>query len=414
MNARISFVFAAALVTAVPMLRAASPAMPAWGSVDDDEEKQAKIEKEQDLYEEGTDALDDHEWSRAVRAFDKVIRMEMAHAASATYFKATAQAEMGNRSDAVATLLELQRKYPQSKWAADAKKLELEIRQKVGEKIEPRHVDDEELKLMAINALAQNEPERAIPILEGIISGNQPMKFKEKALFVLSQSSSPRAMETLSRVAKNGPPELQSRAIRFLGISGGSRAREVLADIYNSSASTDVKKEVLKAYMISGDRAHLLQLAKGESNADLRAEAVMQLGVSGGRAELAELYNSEPTLEVKKRIIQAMFIGGNADKLNEIATTEQNLDLRVTAIRNLGLLGGGRTGPMLVSIYQSDARPDVRRAVINALFVQNNAKALVDLARQEKDKDLKHDIVQKLSIMHNKDATDYLMEFLRE
>jgi HEAT repeat protein len=231
---------------------------------------------------------------------------------------------------------------------------------------------------------------------------------------VLSQSGSPKAMDVLSRIAKSGPPELQSRAIRYLGIGGGSRARDVLADVYNSATSFDVKKEVLRAYMVSGDRAHLLQLAKGESNPDLRAEAVMQLGVSGGRAELAELYNTEPAIEVRKKIIQAMFIGGNAEKLNEIATTEKNLDLRVTAIRNLGLLGGGRTGPMLVSIYQSDPRADVREAVINALFVQNNARALVDLARNEKDKELKHDIVSKLSIMHNKDATDYLMEFLRE
>ena len=90
------------------------------------------------------------------------------------------------------------------------------------------------------------------------------------------------------------------------------------------------------------------------------------------------------------------------------------LDLKVTAIRNLGLIGGSRTGAFLVSMYQSDTRRDIREAVINGLFVQNNGKALVDLARQEKDRDLKHEIVQKLSVMQNKDATDYLMEFLRE
>ena len=166
--------------------------------------------------------------------------------------------------------------------------------------------------------------------------------------------------------------------------------------------------------MVSGDRGHLFSLAKGESNQELRSEAVMQLGVNGARAELAELYATEPTIEVKKKIIQAMFIGGNAEKLAEIATTEKNLELRITAIRNMGLLGGSRTGPQLVQIYQSDARPDVRAAVINSLFIQNNAKGLVDLARQEKDRELKHDIVSKLSLMHNKDATDYLMEFLRQ
>jgi outer membrane protein assembly factor BamD (BamD/ComL family) len=411
MNTRTSFIFAAALLASAPALRAGLPTITVWAG---DEDQESKSEKEQDLYEEGTDALDDHNWSRAVKYFDEVARMKMSHAAAALYFKATAQAEMGNRSEAVATLLGLQQSYPKSKWADDGKALELEIRQKSGEHVEVRHLEDEELKLMAINALSQSDPERAIPILEGILSGNQPMKFKEKALFVLSQSGSARAMDVVARIAKSGPPELQGRAIRFLGISGGSRARDVLADVYTTSPNIETKREVLKAYMVAGDRAHLLALAKGETNQDLRAEAVMQLGVQGARNELSELYATEPSVEVKKKIIQAMFIGGSADKLHEIATTEKNMDLKLAAIRNLGLLGGKRTGDFLLQMYQSDTRRDVREAVINGLFVQNNAKALVDLARQEKDRELKREIVQKLSVMNNKDATDYLLEFLRE
>src|SRR5207244_5177589 len=125
-----------------------------------------------------------------------------------------------------------------------------------------------------LNSLMQSDPERALPIIESILGGNQSAKLKEKALFVLSQSQSPRAMEILSRIAKSGSPEMQSRAIRYLGIGGGSRARDVLADVYTTTTSLDVKKSVLKAYMISGDRAHLLQLAKGETNPDLRSEAV--------------------------------------------------------------------------------------------------------------------------------------------
>ena len=415
MNARISYFFVAALFAAAPMVRAGLPTITVWASTDDDgDEKQEKIEKEQDLYDEGNDALDEHDWVRAVRNFDKCARMKMSHAPAALYWKADAQAKTGARSDALATLIELRQQYPKSKWADDSKALELEIRQGVGEKIDARHVEDEDLKLMAINALMQSDPERALPIIDGILAGNYSSKLKERALFVLSQSGSPRAAETLSRIAKSGPPELQMKAIRYLGIGGGSRSRDVLADVYNSTTSIEVKKEVLKAYMMSGDHAHLLALAKGETNPDLRASAVMQLGVSGGRSELAELYTTEPNVEVRKKIHQAMFVGGGAEKLGEIAATEKNLDLKVTAIRNLGLLGGGRTGSQLVQLYQSDTRPEVREAVINALFIQNNAKALVDLARAEKDKELKHAIVSKLSIMHNKDATDYLMEFLRQ
>jgi len=416
MNARISFILAAGLIAAAPAVHAgrtvgAGETLTIYA---DGEDQESKADKEADLYDEGNDALDEHDWARAVKNFDKVARMKMSHADAALFWKAHAQAKMGNRPDALATIAELQQWYPKSKWANDAKQLEVEVRQSAGQRIEPRNVEDEELKLMALNALMQTDPERALPIIESILSGNKSEKLKEKALFVLSQSSSPKAMEILTRIAKSGSPDLQMRAIRFLGIAGGQRSRDVLADVYNSTTKIEVKKAVLKAYMISGDRAHLLALARNETNVELRAEAVMQLGVNGARAELAELYSLEPTVEVKKKIIQAMFIGGNSDKLAELARTEKNFELKVAAIRNLGLMGGKRTGDLLVQLYREDPREEVREAVINGLFVQNNAKALVELARAEKDPELKREIVQKLSIMHSKDATEYLLEFLKD
>jgi hypothetical protein len=166
--------------------------------------------------------------------------------------------------------------------------------------------------------------------------------------------------------------------------------------------------------MISGDRARVLALAKGETDAELRAEAVTQLGVMGARNELSDLYSTETAVEVRKKIIQAMFIGGSADKLADIARNEPVMELKLTAIRNLGLLGGSRMGEQLLGLYRSDTRKEVREAVIHAMFIQGNAKTLVDLARAEKDPEMKKEIVSKLAIMHSKDATEYLMEYLKD
>ena len=44
---------------------------------------------------------------------------------------------------------------------------------------------------------------------------------------------------------------------------------------------------------------------------------------------------------------------------------------------------------------------------------QRNAKALVDLARAEKDPAVKRDLVQKLSVMRAPEATDYMLELLK-
>ena len=378
------------------------------------DERESKVEREQNLYEEGTDALDDHDFRRAARAFEKVADMKMEHADAALYWLAYAENQMGQRGEALGTLVDLNKKYPHSKWINDGKQLEVEIRQKSGEKIEPEHIDDEDLKLMAINGLMQTDPDRAVPILEHLLDSSNSKKIKDRALFVLSQSSSQKAYDVLARVAKSGNPDLQSRAIRYLGISGNERNRQLLSDIYNSAADVAVKKSVLKAYMVSGDKGRVLTLAKSETNPELRAEAVTQLGVMGARGELSDLYSSESSVEVRKKIIQAMFIGGAADKLADIARSEPVLELKLTAIRNLGLLGGGRSSEQLLTLYRSDTRQEVRHEVIKSLFIQGNARVLVDLARAEKDPELKKEIVSKLSIMNSKEATDYLLEYLKE
>jgi hypothetical protein len=52
--------------------------------------------------------------------------------------------------------------------------------------------------------------------------------------------------------------------------------------------------------------------------------------------------------------------------------------------------------------------------VLNAYFIQGNAAGLVTVARGEKDPELKKEAVSKLALMHNKEATDYLMEILQK
>jgi hypothetical protein len=67
---------------------------------------------------------------------------------------------------------------------------------------------------------------------------------------------------------------------------------------------------------------------------------------------------------------------------------------------------------VLVQIYGSDTNVDVRRSVVNALAMQDNATALVALARKEQDSKMKNEIVGRLAQMRTKVATDYMLEIL--
>jgi HEAT repeat protein len=378
-------------------------------------QKPAAKSEDDRLLEKGKAAIDAGNWDEALEAFGAIASGKGAHTDEALYWKAYALNKIGRRAEALTALAQLRKGYAGSRWLDDAKALELEIRAASGQKVNPDSEPDEDLKLMALTGLVNSDSDRALPMIEKLLQGNQPPKLKERALFVLAQSDNPKGRQILLQIARSGAnPDLQMKAIHYLGIMGSKENRQVLADLYTSSNDPNVKRAVLHGFMVSGDRDHLLQAAKSEKNADLRKEAIHQLGISGGQSELWQLYQAEPTVEVKEDILHSMFIGGNSDKLLEVARGEKDARLRKAAIHSLGLMGGEHTGATLVSMYSSEPDPAIRAEIVNALFIQGNAKAMVELARKETNPETKKMIVGKLSIMGSKDATEYMLELLNK
>lgn len=375
----------------------------------------ATDDRADDLYERARDLIEEGKFERAIGDLDRVIELKSIRADGALYWKAYSLNKLGRKADALGAISDLQQKFKDSRWAKDSKALEIEVRQSSGQPVTPESQNDEELKLIALRALMNSDAERAMPIIEQMLAGPNSPKVKDRALFVLSQSNSSRAREIIANVAKGASnPDLQLRAIKYLGIMGGNDNRQILADVYRASNDPAVKRAIIRSFMVSGDRTRLLGLAKGETTPELRGEAVQQLGVMGAHAELADLYSTETSVDVKKKIIQAMFVGGNADKLMELAKSEKDPTLRRSAVRNLGLMGASRTGDAIKAIYQSDTSPEIRKEAINALFLQNNGRILVELARAEKDPAMKKEMVSKMSNMgKSKEVTDYLLELLK-
>jgi HEAT repeat protein len=379
------------------------------------DEAQREKDRESHYYDQGQGALDSSRWDRAISYFDRTIEMKGAKADAALYWKAYAQNKLGQRPESLGSINALLKDYPKSRYLSDAKALEVEVKRASSTPIDPAAETDEEMKILALNALQNSAPEEAVPMLQKVLQGTGSPKLKAQALFVLAQSNSPRAREVLVNIAKgNGNPDLQMRAVRYLGIHGGRESRAALAEIYGSSSDVDLKKRILNSFMVSGEKDRLLTAAQSEQNPDLRATAVQQLGVMGAHDELWSLYQKESSVDVKKQIIRAMFTGGSLTRLTELAKGEQNPELRLLAVRNLALMGGKRTGDTLIEIYNTDKTPEIRKAVINGLFTSGNAEGLVTLARKEQDINLKKDMVQKLSNMRSKAATDYLLELLNK
>ena len=407
---RIAAAFAVAALMSGPA-SASAWEMAMFADADEKSERRAeRTERADDLYDEGTDAIDEGEWERALKNFGKVAELKTSRTDGALYWMAYALNKLGRRSEALKTIDVLKSNYGNSQWFDDAKALEIEVRQGGGERVSPESLNDDELKVIAVNSLMHTNPERAFPLLEKIIKGPSSKKIKKQALFVLSQSSSPKAQGLLVDIAKGSAnPELQREAVNYLGVSG---KRQILGQLYGSVADTRVKEEILNAMMIAGDRSNVLAAAKSEQDPRLRRKAVQLLGVMGARADLTAMYNAESSREVKKEIINALFVAGDVERMSELALKEPDTTLRRDAIQHLGLMGK-RTAPTLLQLYANgDER--IKDAVLDGLFVQGNARALIDLSKKETDKRMKRRILEKLSVMGNEEAINYMLEILNE
>jgi HEAT repeat protein len=377
--------------------------------------EQERLDRLEELYDDGREALDDDRYDAAESKFGELATMNGPQTDAALYWKAYAQNKRGKRDAALASIADLDRRFPQSRWVKDAKALEVEVRQSSGQPAHPEKQADDDLRLLAIQGLMNSDPERALPLLEKVLQGSGSPKEKDRALFVIAQSGSPKAQEILLRVARGqSNPELQRKAIQSVGLYGGDESRKALADVYRSAQDASVKRAILQSYMLSGSRELLFSVAKTEKDDDLRREAIRQLGLVHAPSELGQLYQSESSRENKEAILQAYFLSGDATKLIEIAQSDKDPELRRAAIRNLGLIGSPQAGDALKQIYDHDTNRDNREQVLNALFIQGNAKAIIAIARAEKDPELKKAAVSKLSLMGSKEATDYLMEILEK
>jgi HEAT repeat protein len=411
MNRRLfALIFLAFAAVSARSAYATSQEVPSASLMDQQTAEKANAHEDQ-VYASAKDALDQGEYDTAVKDFDDVLRIHGRKADGALYWKAYALNKAGNKSQALTAIGELRKNYPQSNWLRDASALAQEIRGGGN----PENISDEELKLLALQSLMNSDPEKAVPLLDKVIQGNNSPKLKDKALFVLSQSGSEKAQQILMTLAKaNNQPDLQKRAIRYMGMNGNKGNRAALKEIYNSSPDLSVKKTVFQAWLMSGDKEDVLAVARTEKNPELRKEAIRYLGMMGGRDELRQLYKEATDPEAKENLLQSMGMAGDAEGLNEAAASEKDAGVRKHAIRDIGMFGGDGATKALITIYNTNNDLDTRKEVANALFLHGAGKELVALARKETDPQMKRELIQKMSLMQSPEITEYMMEILNK
>ena len=134
----------------------------------------------------------------------------------------------------------------------------------------------------------------------------------------------------------------------------------------------------------------------------------------GANDELWQMYQKETSVDVKRQILSAMQVGGNTTRMIEIAKTEKDPELRRIAVRNLGVMGAeGRRRRA-----GRDLRAPRRMSPFAAPSSTRSSRRATPrrssaLARKEPDFTMKKEMVQRLSTMDNKVARDYMLELLK-
>ena len=148
----------------------------------------------------------------------------------------------------------------------------------------------------------------------------------------------------------------------------------------------------------------------------LALNSLMQQEPAKAMPLLHDLILSDKPIEMRK---QALFVLSRSKDpqaqamLLDIANNAKDPALQLEAIQALAIYRPKDAGPTLVQVYKTTSDPKVKRAAVNGLFIAHDATRLVELARGEKDLNLKRDIVSQLAIMHDPAATAYMEELLK-
>ncbi len=352
------------------------------------------------------------------------------------YWRAYALSRLGKRDEAIRTLEDLQKKFPSSRWSSDARALLMDVRQASGQPVSADVADNEELKLIALNGLMMRDPDSAIPLVEKLLAGSASPKLKERGLFVLAQSASPRAKTLLAEIAKGkGNPDLQLKALDYLGAFGSGPDVPLLVDVYKSTGDVDVKKRVIRSLGMTGRRGALLngvywsgefggtanyalaeafgQYDRAKVDADVarvRAEAERvgaEVLVGRDRAAVAGRATGETTTNTKpgqwstasnpeREKAREAKAKESADALWQLYATEPSVELKREILVNMRFT---TQRDRLLQIARTDGNSELRRAAVQGLVLDRTPQAtelLLGLYRNEKDPVVKRQILDHL------------------
>jgi HEAT repeat protein len=413
------------------------------------------------------EVLEDGDFREAAQMFARIASRypRTAQAAEALYWRAFALFRSGSNSSltsALASLDDLNRLYPQSTYNKnDAGSLRIRICGELGRRGDeacardvlatasassatsgatstqggtqarscPSDDDDNDERIMALNALMNMNAEAAVPILERVLARKDDCSrgLRKKAVFLLSQKRSPEVVDILLKAAREDPsPEVREQAVFWLSNVRDERVVDLLGEMANNNSDAAIQEKAI--FALSNTRSEkasqiLRDVAQRESaSKQAREQAIFWLGNrrdTSATAFLRGLYGRLTDKDLKERVLFSVAnqrAAGSGQWLINIATNErETMELRKQA---LFWAGNNKAASVaeIAALYDRVTDKEMKEQIIFVLSQNSKDTASIDklmaIARSDTDREMRSKAIFWLGQSRDPRVVKFLEELI--
>jgi len=211
--------------------------------------------------------------------------------------------------------------------------------------------------------------------------------------------------------------ELKLYALNSLMNSPSEKSVDVLAKLLSNRNTDRIKKRALFILsQIDDIRSYELiaQIARENSNRELQKQAINVLGISGSlkaMSSLREIYNATDSDEAKVQILNSYMLANQGQLLVDLARNESNKDLQRQAIRLVGLMSQSAA---LVEMYYDPSFEEFRKEIINGIALGGDADALAKIIESEQDEEMQVYAIEKMGLHSGVKSSDKLINIYQQ
>jgi len=291
--------------------------------------------------------------------------------------------------------------------------------------------DDDDLRIAALNAVLQMDPDRAVPLLKTVLARRDEGSacLRRKAVFLLSQKRTSETSGLLLNAVRSDPDqEVREQAVFWLSQVPGDETVAALDSILRDPKTPpDIQDKAIFALSQhnSSRSASILRAyaERRDAPAEMREKAIFWLGQrrSPENAQfLKDLYAKMDNDDLKEKIIFSLSQMGGADNyrwLMDIALNpKEDIEIRKKALFWAGQ-GHNVDVADLVKLYDSMSDREMKDQLIFVYSQRREAAALdklFQIGKNDPDRELRKKAIFWIGQSRDPRAAQYLQDLINQ